>query len=92
MRALVQFTLQRKLHTNMCRTQLLGYSPQPGCPGRPVGCISGGSIFMTWHLLADTLQEIRAQYSQANKALAIVHVLRFDILIYLHIFCLIAAK
>ena len=31
MRALVTFTLQRNLHTNMCRTHLLGYSQQPAC-------------------------------------------------------------
>ena len=46
MRALVSFTLQRKLHTNMRRTQLLGYLMQPGCSGRPAGCISGGSTFV----------------------------------------------
>ena len=46
MRALVSFTLQRKLHTNMRRTQLMGYLMQPGCSGRPAGCISGGSTFV----------------------------------------------
>ena len=30
MRALVLFTLQRKLCINMRRTQLMGYLPQPG--------------------------------------------------------------
>ena len=34
------FRLQRNLHTNMCRTQLLGYSPQPDCAGWLVGFIS----------------------------------------------------
>ena len=43
MRALVSLTLQRKLRTNMRRMQLLGYSPQPGCSGRPAGLVSGGS-------------------------------------------------
>ena len=33
-RAFVLFTLQRKLCTNMHRTQILGYSLQPGCSGR----------------------------------------------------------
>ena len=51
MRALVSFTLQRKLHTNMRtnmrRTQPLGYSPQPGCSGRPVDCTSGELTFVT---------------------------------------------
>ena len=41
MRALELFTLQRKLHANMRRTQLLGYSPKLGCSGKPVGCVSG---------------------------------------------------
>ena len=43
MRALVSFTVQRKLCTNMRRTWLLGYSPQTGCSGKPANCVSGGS-------------------------------------------------
>ena len=35
MRALISFTLQRHLCANVCRAQLLGYSPQPPCSGRP---------------------------------------------------------
>ena len=35
MRALISFTLQRKLCTNMRRMQLLFYSPQPGFLARP---------------------------------------------------------
>ena len=33
MKDLVSFTLQKKLRSNMRRTQLLGYSPQPACSG-----------------------------------------------------------
>ena len=40
MRALILFTLQRKLHTNMGKMQLLGYWPQPACSGRPACDIS----------------------------------------------------
>ena len=46
MRALISFTLQRQLRTNICRMQLLGYSSQPGCSEKPAGCITGGSTFM----------------------------------------------
>ena len=37
MRALVSFTLHRKLCTNIRRTQFKGYLPQPGCSGRHAG-------------------------------------------------------
>ena len=37
MRALVLYTLQRNLSTNMHRTQLVGYSSQPACSGWPAG-------------------------------------------------------
>ena len=41
MRALVSFTIQGNLEANMCRTQLLDYSPQPACSSsRVVGFIS----------------------------------------------------
>ena len=40
MRALISFTLQRSLRTNMRRTQLLGYSLQPAGSGQPAGFIS----------------------------------------------------
>ena len=40
MRALVPFTLQRNMRTNMCRTRLLGCSPQPTYSGWPAGFIS----------------------------------------------------
>ena len=40
MRALVSFTLQRNLCTNMHRTQLLGYSPPQACSGWLAGFIS----------------------------------------------------
>ena len=46
MRALASFTLQRNLHANMHRMQLLGYSLQPGCSGRTASCVSGGSTLM----------------------------------------------
>ena len=36
----VSFTLQRNLHTNMRRTRLWGYSPQPAFSGKPAGFIS----------------------------------------------------
>ena len=55
MRALALFTLQRKLRTNMRRTQIFGYSPQSGCQGDlPVAypvdrhsCFSGTSKFLS---------------------------------------------
>ena len=37
MRALVTFTLQRKLRATKRRKQLLGCSPEPGC----LGCLAG---------------------------------------------------
>ena len=40
MRALVLFSLQRNLHANIGRMQLLGYSPQPACSGWSAGFIS----------------------------------------------------
>ena len=40
MRALVSFTLLRNVCTNKCRTQLLGYLPQPACSGWRAGSIS----------------------------------------------------
>ena len=43
MKALLLFTIQKKMNTNML---LLGYSPQPGCSGRPAGRVSSGSTFV----------------------------------------------
>ena len=46
MMALVSFTLQRKLRSDMHRRQLLGDVRQPDCLKRPAVCISGGSTFV----------------------------------------------
>ena len=46
MRALVLFTLQKKLCTNMRRMQLLSYAREPGCSGRSASCVSSGSTFV----------------------------------------------
>ena len=48
-----EFALQRKLHTNMRRAQLLGYLAQPGCSVRPASCVSGGSTLVVDIVLKD---------------------------------------
>ena len=40
MRSHISLTLQRNLHADIHRMQLLGYSPQPACSGWPAGFIS----------------------------------------------------
>ena len=56
MRALVLLKLQRKLHTNMHRTLLLGYLPQPACSSRPADCVSGETTFVMLMLKQMKLQ------------------------------------
>ena len=66
MRALTSLTLQRKLRTNMRRTQLLGYSPQPGCSGRPACCISSRSTFRVTMTFASNIE---VQFQKLTKRL-----------------------
>ena len=75
MRALASFTLQRKLRTNLCRTQLLDYSPQPGCSGRRAGCVSGRSTFV----LPSTYFEAGwLAYIRTDKKSIIIYLCDFD--------------
>ena len=71
MRALVLFTLQRELRTNMHRTQPIAYSPQPGCSGRPAGCVSGGWTFVLisvdWVTCNNTRRKVSTRFSIMNS-------------------------
>ena len=61
MRALVSFTLQRELRTNMRRTQLLSYSPQPSCLVWPA-CFIFTCFYSSQHisgLFLHLLQEVK---------------------------------
>ena len=74
----------------MRRTQLYGYLPQPGCSGRPAGCVYGGWTFVitpkscNWKIPIffsiplDTIQKLVDESPSENTLLEIVFFLKHE--------------